>query len=107
MTRKRPTFTPEFKIEAAELVLDKNYSITKACEVRGVSESAMRRWVDQLRDERNGQTPVGAKALTPEHLEIQMLRAKIKDLEEDNEILKKATALFAAFEKEKSKLPRR
>lgn len=107
MTKQRPVFSQEFKQEAAELVLDKGYSISKACEVRGVSESALRRWVDQLKNERVGVTPVGAKALTAEHQEIQALKAKIRDLEEDNEILKKATALFAAHDKEKSKLLRR
>ena len=107
MSKKRPVFSPEFKREAAELVTEKGYSILKACEARGVSESALRRWVDQLTKELSGQTPEGAKALTAEHQEIQRLKAKIKDLEEDNEILKKATALFATHDKEKSKLSRR
>lgn len=107
MTKKRPVFSPEFKREAAELVIDKGYSIYKACEARGVSESALRRWVDQLRNELTGETPESARALTAEHQEIQALKAKIRDLEEDNEILKKATALFAAQDKAKSKLSRR
>jgi transposase len=33
-------------------------------------------------------------AITDTQLEIQKLKAKIKDLEEDKEILKKATALL-------------
>ncbi|WP_082378908.1 transposase [Marinagarivorans algicola] len=45
MTKKRPVFSAEFKCEAAKLVIDKNYNIHKACEARGVSESAMRCWV--------------------------------------------------------------
>lgn len=107
MPKKRPVFTSEFKREAAELVIQKGYSIMKACEARGVSESALRRWVNQLKSELSGHTPEGAKALTAEHHEIQILKAKIRDLEEDNEILKKATALFAAHDKAKSKLSRR
>lgn len=43
MTKKRPVFSSEFKREAAELVTQKGYSIHKACEARGVSESALRR----------------------------------------------------------------
>ncbi|MBA6421633.1 transposase, partial [Pseudomonas sp. 5Ae-yellow] len=31
MTRKRRTFSPEFKQEAASLVLDQGYSIPQAC----------------------------------------------------------------------------
>lgn len=31
MTRKRRTFTREFKLEAAALVLDEGYSVPEAC----------------------------------------------------------------------------
>ena len=54
MTRKRRTFSPEFKQEAASLVLDQGYSIPQACTSLGVGESALRRWVDQLSQERQG-----------------------------------------------------
>ena len=77
MTKKRPVFSPEFKREAAELVIDKGYSIYKACEARGVSESALRRWVDQLRNELTGETPESARALTAEHQEIQALKCLV------------------------------
>ncbi len=99
----RPTFSPEFKREAAELITLKHYSYPKACETRGISESALRRWVKRLEGELAGITPVGARAITEEQREIQRLKAKILDLEEDNEILKKATALFASMSKKKNK----
>ena len=53
----------------------------------------MDRWVHQLRQERNGQTPK-ASAMTPEHQRIKELEKRIRDIEEQNEILKKATALL-------------
>lgn len=31
MTRERRCFTPEFKLEAASLFVDQNYSIPEAC----------------------------------------------------------------------------
>lgn len=99
----KPTFTATFKREAAELITLKNYSYTEACEARGISESALRRWVKQLNDELAGNTPLGARAITEEQREIQQLKAQIKDLEEDNEILKKATALFASMSKKNNK----
>lgn len=64
MTKRRRTFSPEFKQEAARLVLDQGYSYPQACSLLGVGESALRRWVHQLADERPGITPKG-KALTP------------------------------------------
>jgi len=54
MTRKRRSFTPEFKQEAASLVLDQGYTIAQASTSLGVGESALRRWVQQLTDEREG-----------------------------------------------------
>ena len=48
----------------------------------------------QLKQERHGETPVGSKALTPEQRKIQELEAKIKRIEREKEIIKKATALL-------------
>jgi transposase len=94
MTKSRPTYSTEFRNDAAQLVLDKNYSVADACTAVGVGYTAMRRWVNQLEGERNGITP-GAKAITTEHRHIQALEARIKQVEWENSILKKATALLA------------
>ena len=53
----RKSYSSEFKQEAASLVLDQDYTLLSACDSMGVGETAMRRWVNQLRLERNGQTP--------------------------------------------------
>lgn len=53
----------------------------------------MRKWVNKLQQENKGMTPKG-KALTTEQQHIQALEAKIKRLEREKEILKKATALL-------------
>lgn len=87
MTRKRRTFTPEFKQETASLVLDQGYSIAQASSSMGVGESALRRWVQQLSDERQGVTPKG-KAITPEHQRIQELEERCRRLEMEKSILK-------------------
>ncbi|KEZ64689.1 transposase [Pseudomonas amygdali pv. tabaci str. ATCC 11528] len=92
MTRQRRTFSAEFKREAAGLVLYQRYSHTEAARSLGVVESALRRWVSQLQQERNGITPQ-SKALTPEQQKIQELEARIARLEREKSILKKATAL--------------
>ena len=93
MTKTRPTFSAEFKLEAAQLVVDQGYSHKEAAEAMGVGLSTMSKWVRQLRDERQGKTPK-ASALTPEQIEIQQLKKQIKYLEEEKDILKKATALL-------------
>jgi len=93
MGRKRRSFTPDFKREAAALILDQGYSIVEACRAMDVGETALRRWVEQLSSERQGHTPK-ARALTPEQQRIQELEKQVKRLELEKEILKKATALL-------------
>ena len=90
MTSKRRTFTPEFKQEAASLVLDHGYSVTQACASLGIGPTALRRWVQQLKQEREGITPTG-KAMTPEQQRIQELEERCRRLEMEKSILKKAT----------------
>ncbi len=93
MTRKRRSFSTEFKQEAAILVLDQGYSIAAASRSLDVGENTLRRWVQQLDDERGGITPA-SKALTPEQQRIQELEARCQRLEQEKDILKKATALL-------------
>lgn len=91
--RTRRTFSPEFKLEAAQLVVDQGYSVDEAAKAMNVSRSAMDKWVRQLKQERKGITPK-ASPLTPEQIEIRELKKRIAELEEHNEIIKKATALL-------------
>jgi transposase len=92
MTRRK--ISTEFKIESASLVLDKGYTVSEACDAVGIGDTAMRRWVNQLGDERQEVTPVRSRALTPDQQKIQELEAKIKRIEMEKERLKKATALL-------------
>lgn len=91
---ERKTYSREFKHEAASLVLDQNLSVQSVCESMDIGPTALRRWIEQVRKERVGQTPVGAKAITADQRRIQELEAKIKRMEREAEILKKATALL-------------
>lgn len=97
MKKQRRSFTPEFKLEAASLVLDQGYSIIEASRSLDIGESALRRWVNQLEQERNGDTPK-SKAMTPEQKRIQELEKQVKRLEDEKRILKKATALLMSDE---------
>lgn len=45
MTSKRRSFTPEFKREAARLVIDTDRSIRAVAEEIGVGEQSLGRWV--------------------------------------------------------------
>ena len=94
MNRKtRPTFTAEFRLEAAQLVTEKGYTIREAAEAMGVGKSTMDKWVRQLKDEQRGIVS-NATPLTEEQRRIRELEKKLRLVEEEKEILKKATALL-------------
>ena len=91
--RTRSTFDAEFRLEAAQLVVDQSYTVKAAAEAMGVGKSTMDKWVRQLREERCGKSPK-ASPMTEELRKIRELERRIKRLEEEKAILKKATALL-------------
>ena len=95
--KKRRSFSRQFKREAASMVLDQGFSYREVCRQLDLGETGLRRWVDQLRFERDGGVPQ-SKALTDEQQKIQELEAKIHRLEREKAILKKATALLVSDE---------
>jgi transposase len=90
----RKSYPPEFKQETASLVLDQGYTRKAASEAMGVGYTALDRWVKQLRQERQGETPEKSQAMTATQREIQALKVQVRRLEREKAILKKATALL-------------
>lgn len=91
--RTRPSFTPEYRLEVAQLVLDQGYSIREAANAMNVGKSTVDKWVRQLKAERGG-IAHHPTALTVEQRKIKELEKKIRQIELEKEILKKATALL-------------
>ena len=95
MTKKvRINFTPEQRLEYARLMVEENYTNQQIIEISGACSSAVTRWKRQYKSEKSGITPSHQKALTPEQQRIQKLEKQLWRAKRDNEILKKATALF-------------
>jgi len=92
-TKSRPNFSPEFRLETAQLVLDQGYSHKEAADAMGVGYSTLGKWVKQLREERGGKAPQ-ASPMTPEQVEIRELKKRVERLELEKDILKKASALL-------------
>ena len=88
-------FSPAFKLEIAKLMVEEQYSIKQACEASGAGETAVKRWKQQYLAEKAGNPLPNKSALTEEQREIQQLKQRIKQLETEREILKKASAFFA------------
>lgn len=78
--RNRRNFSPEFRLEAAQLVLDQHYTVAAAATAMNVGKSTMDKWVRQLKEERAGKLPV-ASPMTPEQIEIRELKKRLQHLE--------------------------
>ncbi len=97
--RTRRTFSAEFKLEVASLVIEQGYSTRQASEAMNVGKPTMDKWVRQVRSEQKGITAT-AKPITADQQKIRELEQKIRRIEMEKEILKipkgqaQATALL-------------
>jgi len=93
MTRKQ--YSKEFKLDAVSLVIDQGFSRREAASSLDINSQMLGRWVKEHESE-DGQAFRGNGKLTPDQEESRKLKARVKRLEMERDILKKATAFFAA-----------
>lgn len=92
--RTKRTFSPEFKLEAIEQVVKYPRDVRKVAQARELNPDHLRKWIRLYQQELQGIEPVG-NAITPEQREIQQLKAQVKHLEMEKEILKQAAVLMS------------
>jgi transposase len=90
MSKQR--YSPEFKEEAVRQVTEKGHSVQEVAARLGVSSHSLYKWVKAVspnKDERRSDELLDAKK------EILKLRAELRRVQEERDILKKAAAYFA------------
>jgi transposase len=90
--RTRPPYPPEFRVEAVRLIRSSGKPLSEISKDLGVSEQSLRVWVKQA-DLDAGRRDDGLTSAEQE--ELRQLRRRVRVLEEEREILKKAAAFFA------------
>jgi len=91
MPKTHPPYPPEFKAEAVHLATSSGHTLSRVSRDLGISTETLRSWIRQ--------TDVDAgrvEGLTSEERsELTVLRRRVRTLEIEREILKKAAAFFA------------
>lgn len=91
MPRSRPPYPPEFRREAVQMVRS-GRSIKDVAESLGMTPQSLRNWVRQeqldLHERDDGLT-------SAEREELRELRRKVRRLEQERDLLKRAAAFFA------------
>lgn len=89
MAKKQKKYTQEFKQQIVDLYNTGNYSFLKLSGEYGIAKSTISGWVKKL-------TPVQVSDTETISLkEYKALQKKMRELEIENKIFKKATAIFA------------
>lgn len=89
MAKNQKKYTQEFKQQLVDLYNTGNYSFPRLASEYGVAKSTILGWVRSLSPIQVSETE------TISMKEYRALQKKMRDLEIENEILKKATAIFA------------
>jgi transposase len=98
MAKVRGKSTPEFERQAVAMTADQGLSVAEVARRLGISESRLHEWKTLARANGADAFP-GSGHQTPAEEELRRLRADVKRLEMERDILKKATAFFAALSK--------
>jgi transposase len=88
----RRRFSPQFRAEAVQMVIETGKPIAEVARDLGIHEGTLGNWVNSWRRA----NPAPEKALTPvERVRVQEMEDEIRRLRMENEFLKKAAAFFA------------
>ena len=97
MSQQRKKYTPEYRREAANLVIESQRPIAHVAREIGVAPGLLGRWV---KDEKQRRGASDGMSETDLRAEIARLRRELAEARLDNEFLSKATAFFAAKQRE-------
>ncbi len=93
-TKTRKFYSKEFKVRTVKLVLEGQRPLTAVARDLEIDPTSIRSWKRQYLKDQEDAFP-GKGYLKPADQEVRDLKKRIVDLEEENEILKKAMSIFS------------
>jgi transposase len=88
-----PQYTAEFKAEAIKQVIDRGHTVVGVAARLGLAKHTLYDWVQKAR--KAAAQSAGQGAAPSESAEIRRLKAELRRVTEERDILKKAAAYFA------------
>lgn len=98
MSKKRKTYTDDFKVDAVKQIVEQGRSAAEVAESLGVSENLLYGWKRKLLAGGTSLPKEGQKSVLELEREVRELKTKLAQAEMDRDILKKETAYFAKDE---------
>ena len=92
MARKYEKYSPEYREEAAKLVVETSRPIADVARELGVGETTLGNWVRTYREAHAADEP---ELPISERARLRELERRTRELEMENAFLKKAAAYFA------------
>jgi len=89
-TKKRRSYTEDFKRDAVALVTEQGYKVSEAARSLDINDNQLRRWKREFEEQASG-----ARLSSDEREELKRLRKENRMLRMEKEILKKASQYFA------------
>jgi transposase len=90
MGRKHRHYSTEFRAEAVRMAETSGFSIRQVALDLGIANQTLGVWIRAAHDR-----PAGTPLAADERAELEELRRRVKVLETEREILRKAAAFFA------------
>jgi transposase-like protein len=92
MPEKRRRFSPQFRAEAVQMVIETGKPVAAVARDLGIHDGTLGNWVNAWRHEH----PEPDQPVSPvERARVKELEAEVARLRMENEFLKKAAAFFA------------
>ncbi len=92
MSKNRRSFTPEYKDEAAKMVVELSRSVASVARELGLTEQTLRNWVNKYRETHaDAEPPLDVS----ERARLRQLEKENRELRLEKEFMGKAAAFFA------------
>lgn len=96
MSGKR--YPEEFKIEAVKQVVDRGYKVGEVARRLGVTPKSLNEWIQKY-----GDAGSQHQTITDQQEELRRLKAELRRVTEERDILKEAAAYFAGESKKSTR----